>query len=327
MLRGGASIAIASMWASMATWSTSTVLFFVLNLMIATIFIASNFKSHNHHPHNLQSQLARSPSFLERVKSVNLSSFYNTAESHDDDHRVQYDSTGYSSPSQLYRAPSLLQRVKSMDFSFNSFYTAPVDQLHEEHQHESEQTNDDSTRHLARVPSILERVMSIKFSAESEQPSNSIGEPSRAHSLLDRVKSFKLPSLLNSDHHSGDTFSNHDQRSDIDLGPHQDPFHDHNVTSNLSNDSGVTPAKKPSTNLTKSHSERRVAESDDDKEEVERRRPETMKASVEVHDESVDARADDFIRRFKQQLKLQRIDSFKKFREMLNGGTSSGWNK
>ncbi|KAL4563817.1 hypothetical protein LXL04_027864 [Taraxacum kok-saghyz] len=298
-------MAIASMLESMATWSTPTVLFCVLNLVIATIFIASNFKSHNHHPNSSQSQLARQPSLLERVKSVNLSSLYYTTESHDE-HMVQYDSTGHNL-SQLNRAPSLLQRVKSIDFSFSSFHTAPLDQVHHEHRYESEQTHDDSDTQLVRVP---------------EQASNTMGEPSGSpHSLLDRVKSFKLPSLLNSDHHSGETFSSEDQRSDIDVGTHdQNPVVDHNVESNKSKDSGKIPARF----IQKSRSEKRLAEySDDEQEDIDLRRPATMKASVRVHDESVDAKADDFIKRFRQQLKLQRLDSFQRFRDMLNRGTSS----
>ncbi|KAJ6913994.1 hypothetical protein NC651_016294 [Populus alba x Populus x berolinensis] len=49
-----------------------------------------------------------------------------------------------------------------------------------------------------------------------------------------------------------------------------------------------------------------------EREEVERRRPATTRASektVLIGDEEVDARADDFINRFKQQLKLQRLES------------------
>ncbi|KAI3447137.1 hypothetical protein Pfo_003802 [Paulownia fortunei] len=37
-------------------------------------------------------------------------------------------------------------------------------------------------------------------------------------------------------------------------------------------------------------------------------------------DEAVDAKADDFIKRFKQQLKLQRLDSILRYKEMLNRG-------
>lgn len=52
-----------------------------------------------------------------------------------------------------------------------------------------------------------------------------------------------------------------------------------------------------------------------------RKRLSTKKTIVRGHDESVDAKADDFIERFKQQLKLQRLDSLQRLREMLNRGT------
>ncbi|KAL8149050.1 hypothetical protein AgCh_006164 [Apium graveolens] len=37
-------------------------------------------------------------------------------------------------------------------------------------------------------------------------------------------------------------------------------------------------------------------------------------------DEQVDAKADDFINRFKLQLKMQRLDSIKRYKQMLTGG-------
>ncbi|KAK1363676.1 pathogen-associated molecular patterns-induced protein A70-like [Heracleum sosnowskyi] len=43
-------------------------------------------------------------------------------------------------------------------------------------------------------------------------------------------------------------------------------------------------------------------------------------------DEQVDAKADDFINRFKQQLKIQRIDSIKRYTEMLTGSGASSAN-
>lgn len=47
------------------------------------------------------------------------------------------------------------------------------------------------------------------------------------------------------------------------------------------------------------------------------RRPATMRAG-RVVDESVDAKADDFINKFRDQLKLQRLDSIKRFKDMIN---------
>lgn len=57
---------------------------------------------------------------------------------------------------------------------------------------------------------------------------------------------------------------------------------------------------------------------------VEARRPATVRESktkgTEMDDAEVDARADDFINRFKQQLKLQRIDSIIRDKEMSSRG-------
>ncbi|KAK9072033.1 hypothetical protein SSX86_008465 [Deinandra increscens subsp. villosa] len=268
-------MAIASMLAFMANWSTPTILFCVLNLMIATIFIASNFKSPNHH-HNMPSQLTRSPSLLNRVMSMNLSSFYATPDSHD-----PYD----NSTSQLSRPPSLLRRVKSIDFSFSSFQNSP--------------------------------------STESERLDNSPSERTQTPSLLDRVKSFKLSPPLNSDQHSGYMASGKDE------DPHIDPHHDYVEGKELANvpeKSSVTPTNRSPSKLMKSSSEsekkKRAASDNDEKHDI-RRRPAAKKAVTRVHDESVDAKADDFIKRFKHQLKLQRLDSLQRLREMLNRGTSS----
>jgi hypothetical protein len=45
------------------------------------------------------------------------------------------------------------------------------------------------------------------------------------------------------------------------------------------------------------------------------------KTSTEFDDTEVDAKADDFINRFKQQLKLQRMNSIMKYKEMITRGS------
>ncbi|CAM8955587.1 unnamed protein product [Rhodiola kirilowii] len=58
---------------------------------------------------------------------------------------------------------------------------------------------------------------------------------------------------------------------------------------------------------------------------VEARRPATTreaKAAEEKEDEEVDSKADDFINKFKQQLKLQRLDSILRYKEMLGRGAA-----
>lgn len=59
-------------------------------------------------------------------------------------------------------------------------------------------------------------------------------------------------------------------------------------------------------------------DADDDDEDVNMRRPATTRERRNVVDEEVDAKADDFIIRFKQQLKLQRLESLVRYNEKLN---------
>jgi hypothetical protein len=57
---------------------------------------------------------------------------------------------------------------------------------------------------------------------------------------------------------------------------------------------------------------------------IESRRPATVKegkVGVTEVDDEVDAKADDFIHRFKQQLKLQRMDSIMTYKDMINRGS------
>ncbi|XP_031118375.1 pathogen-associated molecular patterns-induced protein A70-like [Ipomoea triloba] len=61
-----------------------------------------------------------------------------------------------------------------------------------------------------------------------------------------------------------------------------------------------------------------------EKEDVEARRPATMKERVAAEvDEEVDAKADDFINKFRQQLKLQRVDSTLRYKEAIRRGAGS----
>ncbi|XP_010667262.2 pathogen-associated molecular patterns-induced protein A70 [Beta vulgaris subsp. vulgaris] len=99
-------ISLLSIWPSMISWLTPTVLFLLLNLMIGTIAVTSGFTSHkpsHHHHHHtnhheqpifhqihhqqqpqpqIQSYLSRSPSVLQRLKSINFSAFYSATTHH-----------------------------------------------------------------------------------------------------------------------------------------------------------------------------------------------------------------------------------------------------
>lgn len=62
----------------------------------------------------------------------------------------------------------------------------------------------------------------------------------------------------------------------------------------------------------------------EENEVVESRRPATVregKPKATEPDEEVDAKADDFINKFKHQLKLQRLDSIMRYKEVINRGS------
>lgn len=221
-----------SIFAFVSSWLTPGSLFLLLNIMIATIALASRYGTHNKPVHEGQ-HLARAPSLLQRVKSIDYFSFYkfpptqqpeNTTQEHD--------------PPQLERAPSLLERVRSINFS------------------------------------------SLYYSSEPE----------------------------------GTTQRPPDQTgSDADPGTGHDHDHDHHVTRTQSEH--MVKATKRQVKMKKSASEKAVSldlAEEEEREKVERRRPATTRASektVLIGDEEVDAKADDFINRFKLQLKLQRLES------------------
>ncbi|XP_059318480.1 pathogen-associated molecular patterns-induced protein A70-like [Lycium ferocissimum] len=73
------------------------------------------------------------------------------------------------------------------------------------------------------------------------------------------------------------------------------------------------------TMMVKSASEKRMPV----EEKEEERRPATTRETVSFgEDEAVDSKADDFINKFRNQLKLQRLDSIIRYKEMLNRGVS-----
>ncbi|XP_010536862.1 PREDICTED: uncharacterized protein LOC104811745 [Tarenaya hassleriana] len=313
---------------TVASWFTPTTLFLLLNLMIGTLFIASRFGSgpnkhnppvdpfgsghaHHHHHHN---PLARAPSLIERVKSINFH-LYKFPSPETDLFTTHLDVTGsdpHPGTVPLARAPSLLGRVKSINLSYFKFP-----------QYQPENNHAPITRHVDDNPVGSNRVDTIdlsqfKIPEYDEQrigPGSGLGsaEPvdpprlARAPSLLERVKSINFSSFYRSD-------PTHMEQDPV--PPLRKSEDDHKPRRSKSETK--KPAKKAQ-KMTKSASEKHAAE--ETAEAVERRRPETARlersTSFGDGENSVDAKAADFINKFKHQLKLQRLDSILKYKEML----------
>ncbi|KAL7238090.1 hypothetical protein ACSBR2_004229 [Camellia fascicularis] len=85
---------VANMWALMTSWSTPTVFFCVLNLIVAILFFTSKKPLKTHHNNQHPPPPPQS----------------------EEDNQQQHNHR-YPPPQQLVRAPSLLQRLKSFEFS------------------------------------------------------------------------------------------------------------------------------------------------------------------------------------------------------------------
>lgn len=84
--------------------------------------------------------------------------------------------------------------------------------------------------------------------------------------------------------------------------------------------SSTCPAGVQTRTMVKSASEKKIPVSVA-KVDVDLQRPATTRETVPYgEDEAVDRKADDFINKFRQQLKLQRLDSILRYKEMLNIG-------
>ncbi|CAK9140535.1 unnamed protein product [Ilex paraguariensis] len=183
-----------------------------------------------------------------------------------------------------------------------------ISKLQNQNKHQQkQQLGEDNSPQLVRTPSLLERVKSINLSfyrSESVDPFHPMA------------------------HHTDPT---HDRSEDQTLesqsqNPKEDLGLEGHVTRSKSEMGGKTPAMVEPT-MKKSASEKAVAAVEVD---VDHRRPATVRerkgkgkwseTASSGEDETVDAKADDFIERFKQQLKLQRLDSLLRVKEMLNRG-------
>lgn len=243
------SMSIPSIWASMNSWFTPAVLFLLLNLMIGTIFVTSGLGTQRPHQQprdssqDPQPQLPRSPSVLQRLKSIN---FYS-----------------YRSQEPTTVTPSIAEKLPEQDTRFALRHThQPEPEPEPEREPEPESHEGESPKTLDEIYGQIQ------------------GRP------FERTKSDQEPA------------------------------------------SGETPARL-SKKMKKSASAKSTFAHFEEGDIVESRRPATVregkaKATVaegDEDDEEVDAKADDFINKFKQQLKLQRLDSIIRYKEMIGRGT------
>ncbi|KAL6502026.1 hypothetical protein OROGR_027159 [Orobanche gracilis] len=268
MLEESASAIPSSIWASMNRWFTPTVLFILLNLMIATIAFTSSLSSNP------------------RQQPVN----HDNNSDHDDLHKHNKNAT--------YSTTSLLHCIQSINFCthFRSQEETPSSSVNQE-------PNPDSDTH--ENPDTRSHYFS-QGTADYE---------TRARENIYFRKNGAQFDLTGKDS-DGDDFEQQAREERMRHG------HDHfsRSKSDTETESVELPVRLPAV-MRKSASSKSAFGRFEEEEVVEARRPETVRekgnAKVTKGDEEVDAKADDFINRFKQQLKLERLDSIIRYKEVI----------
>ncbi|KAL3818953.1 hypothetical protein ACJIZ3_004858 [Penstemon smallii] len=274
------SIPPSSIWESMNSFFTPTVLFLLLNVVIGTIAFTSalsNQKPHQQTNPQNQPKIAKSPSALQRLKSINFYTNYRSQEPPNSSlHQKPNPDSNTLEQTQILETHSahyLFQENLQENLQSQSSYI--FEQIHE---HSTEQTQ-------TQTRSVLEDFTPTHEAKLEEDELQS----------MDEVYS----------HLTG----GHVIRTKSDTVPA----------------SGDIPVKLPA-KIRKSASSKSAFGHFVEQDIVEARRPATVRekgsAKVTDGDEEVDAKADDFINKFKQQLKLQRLDSIIRYKDMIGRGSS-----
>ncbi|XP_075515982.1 uncharacterized protein LOC142550820 [Primulina tabacum] len=282
-----------SIWAFINSWFTPTVLFVLLNLMIGTITFTSTFTTQEQ-PQNLQEsssqnennqpKISKSSSFLQRLKSIN---FHPHFTSHDTQNLSINKKSSTDSDNQF----------QAQVFETQSHYFFQENPL--ENLETTSQSQGGFIFEQAHVKNPLETQTQFIF----EPKDSSLEGFKPAHEEKGEETEWKTMDEIYS-HLQGGHFS----RTKSDTEPA----------------SGKIPAKLPA-RMKKSASLKSPFRHLEEEDIVEGRRLATVKengnAKASDGDEEVDAKADDFINKFKQQLKLQRLDSVIRYKDVVGRAT------
>ncbi|CAN0882032.1 Pathogen-associated molecular patterns-induced protein A70 [Linum grandiflorum] len=218
---------------------------------------------------------------------------------------------------------------------------------HQHHQHQQEDTKQhypqqQQQQQLWRSPSVLQRLKSINlYSYRSQEPQIS------TVALLQRLKSFNPYNYLQHAHvdaaaeeekqdeqgAEANKFISRIEREEEEAVETLDEIYNKLQSSNkvvgrsMSDTKpvgGEIPKKLPK-KMKKSASTKSAFGHFEEEKIVEARRPATVreqKSNKLIKEDEVDAKADDFINKFKQQLKLQRLDSIIRYKEMVGRGST-----
>ncbi|KAJ0246983.1 hypothetical protein HA466_0174360 [Hirschfeldia incana] len=261
------------------SWFTPTVLFIFLNLIIGTIAITSSLSSSpSKSSSNDNPQIQRSPSVIHRLKSINFSSF--TSPSPDKTH-LQFPPVATTPDNNNNEPPASIEQNQPF---------------------------------LSRSPSVLHRIKSFNLYNYISQEPITVAESPPPQPPQPPQPSVSVPAVEEEEEDTSPSLE--EVYSKLNLNHHVA-----RTKSDTEPAAGAIPPKLPKKMKKSASTKSPFSHFEEAEDAVEARRPETVRVKrvtpVEEADEQVDAKADDFINRFKHQLKLQRIDSITKYKEMV----------
>ncbi|CAM8967540.1 unnamed protein product [Rhodiola kirilowii] len=280
-----------SMWDELSSWLTPTMLFLVLNFTIATIFLTSGFGSHKQQP--------PSPSHRQNNKTDSL----------------QQD---HPEPMPIQRSASVLQRLKSVNFyQYATFYRShePADDVVEA-QHSSFGYEAQAMMPVTEEKDI-ERVVYPSIDEDDDRFENGEDDGRVVYPTIEE----EYEEEDRFDHGEEEEEAGEEKSLDEVYSQLQRGSHHSRTKSDMEPASGAV-AVKLVKKMKKSASSKSAFRHFKEADILEARRPATVKEAktAAAEDEEVDSKADDFINKFKQQLKLQRLDSILRYKEMVGRG-------
>ncbi|XP_021747079.1 uncharacterized protein LOC110712922 [Chenopodium quinoa] len=250
--------------ALIAPWLTPTSLFVLLNIVLATIFLANN-KHHSQTKHDSDSDSDNRNNMNNKPSEHHY--HHNQYDYYQNNQRYDYEGASLvPPPPQLVRAPSLFSRVAS--FNFSNFYSEAQPPLSDAA---------DQTATMTRAPSLLYRVTSFNFS-RSPAPQKAVEEEARDQSQ-GHVMRENQKEVVEKDKAKETKVKKKKVKKEVNSDVKKE----------------VTAVKNESTAVKKEVAKETTS-------------------SKRVEEEEVDSKADDFIHKFKQQLKLQRLESLLRYR-------------
>ncbi|CAH9065002.1 unnamed protein product [Cuscuta epithymum] len=275
-----------SILAAMNSWLTPTVFFVILNVVIATIALTSSIANQTSQTHpQTTPKLSKSPSVLQRLRSINLPTF-----------RSQEPVPKSNPDSDI---PSILDSALNphlLDFH-----------MHHDYYQVSQETQ--STHYIFRQDYLQENETQIAPRQENVEQNLTDDEKTgeiRAH--------FDFQVAREDEDKPDELYGNYGESTDRQMSKSESD----------SKPSAVEIPDRAPVKMTKSPSMKESYKSfeEEEQEETEARRPATTREKLTtVGDEEVDAKADDFINKFRQQLELQRMDSILRYKGTIRRGT------